>query len=165
MDLRESAQNRPRIAGQPWHTLAVSDVFARLGSDERGLASEEARARLVRYGPNELAAAARISPWSLILAQFKNILIIILLVAVALSAVLGHVLEAVVIAVIMLFAVTLGFVQEYRAERAIEALRRMAAPLANVLRDGREESVAARDLVPGDVVRLEAGERCPRTPA
>ncbi len=148
-------------SGAAWHTLPVTGVFSRIETSERGLTSDEAARRLARYGPNELAAAARISPWSLFLAQFKNILIVILLVAVALSAVLGHALEAVVIAVIMLFAVTLGFVQEYRAERAIEALRRMAAPLAAVLRDGREESIAARDLVPGDVIRLEAGAKVP----
>ena len=100
------------------------------------MSSEDATSRLAEHGPNELAASAATSPWSLVLAQFKNILILILLVAVGLSALLGHTLEAVVIAVIMLFAVVLGFVQEYRAERAMEGLRRMAAPLATALRDG-----------------------------
>ncbi len=86
-------------------------------------------------------------------------LIVILLVATALSAVLGHGVEAIAIAVIVLFAVLLGFVQEYRAERAIEALRRMAAPTATVLRDGEEREVPARELVPGDVILLRAGDR------
>ena len=88
-------------------------------------------------------------------------LIIILLVATALSAFLGHGVEAIAIAVIVLFAVLLGFVQEYRAERAIEALRQMAAPTATVLRDGEEIEIPARDLVPGDVILLRAGDKIP----
>ena len=100
-----------------------------------------------------------LSPWALLFEQFKNVLIVILLIAVGLSAFLGHGVEAIAIAVIVLFAVLLGFVQEYRAERAIEALRQMAAPTATVLRDGEEVDVPARDLVPGDVILLRAGDR------
>ena len=144
-----------------WHALSVAAVLDRLDTAESGLSSEDAARRLAETGPNELAASRRVSPWSLLLAQLKNVLILILLVAVGLSALLGHALEAVVIAVILLFAVVLGFVQEYRAERAIEGLRRMAAPVATALRDGEERDVAARELVPGDVVRLEAGARVP----
>jgi len=144
-----------------WHTLSVTAVLDRLGTSQTGLSGEDAARRLAEHGPNELAASAGPSPWSLLLAQFKNVLIVILLVAVGLSALLGHALEAVVIAVILLFAVVLGFVQEYRAERAMEGLRRMAAPVATALRDGEEREVAARELVPGDVVRLEAGARVP----
>ncbi|MGH9390341.1 MAG: cation-translocating P-type ATPase, partial [Vicinamibacteria bacterium] len=108
-----------------------------------------------------IGTAKRISPWSLLLEQFKNVLIVILLVATALSAFLGHGLEAVAIAVIVLFAVLLGFIQEYRAERAIDALREMAAPTATVLRDGEENEIPARELVPGDVVLLAAGDKVP----
>ncbi len=144
-----------------WHTLSAAAVLDHLHTTKSGLSSEDAARRLAQHGPNELAASGRISPWSLLLAQFKNVLILILLVAVGLSALLGHSLEAVVIAVILLFAVVLGFVQEYRAERAIEGLRRMAAPVATALRDGDEREVAARELVPGDVVRLVAGARVP----
>ena len=121
----------------------------------------EAQHRLAVSGPNELQAADRISPWAILLEQFQNVLIIILLVATVLSAFLGHGVEAIAIAVIVLFAVVLGFVQEFRAERAIEALRRMAAPTATVLRDGQELEVPARDLVPGDVILLRAGDRVP----
>jgi Ca2+-transporting ATPase len=119
----------------------------------------EAARRLAEYGPNELQAARRISPWAILAAQLMNVLILILLAATALSAFLGHGVEAIAISVIVLFAVVLGFVQEYRAERAIEALRRMAAPTAAVLRDGRETEVASRELVPGDVLILRAGNR------
>ena len=143
-----------------WHRLAVADVAAQLEtSPSSGLSSEEAARRLAAHGPNELEAADVIAPWQILLAQFKNVLILILLVAVGLSAVLGHATEAAVISVIVLFAAVLGFVQEYRAERAIEALRQMAAPNATVVRDGKEDDVPARELVPGDVVLLRAGDR------
>jgi Ca2+-transporting ATPase len=139
----------------------VAESLERLDTSEGGLGSAEAARRLAAHGPNELEASSRASPLRLLLAQFKNVLILILMVAVGLSALLGHTLEAVVIAVILLFAVVLGFVQEYRAERAIEGLRRMAAPVATVLRDGDERSVPARAVVPGDVILLEAGARVP----
>ena len=116
---------------------------------------------MAQYGPNELQASHGISPWSILLEQFKNILILILLAATVASAFLGHAVEAIAITVIVLFAVVLGFVQEYRAERAIEALRKMAAPTANVLRDGKEVALPARDLVPGDVFLLRAGDKVP----
>jgi Ca2+-transporting ATPase len=155
---------RENVNAQPdtlWHTLKVEDIFERLKSTPRGLSVTEAARRLDDYGPNELQVAGRISPWTILLEQFKNILIIILLFATALSAFLGHGVEAIAITVIVLFAVILGFVQEYRAERAIEALREMAAPLATVIRDGRERRVNARDLVPGDLILLATGDKVP----
>ncbi|MBI5819069.1 MAG: cation-translocating P-type ATPase [Verrucomicrobia bacterium] len=144
-----------------WHTLAIDTVCSNLASVPAGLTGAEATHRLAQHGPNELQAAHRVSPWALLAEQFKNVLVVILLVATTLSFFLGHGVEAIVIAVIVLFAVLLGFVQEYRAERAIEALRQMAAPTAAVLRDGREAQIPARDLVPGDVVLLRAGDRIP----
>ncbi len=144
-----------------WHTLSSETIFAHLQSTSNGLTNDESIRRLAEHGPNELQAAQRISPWTLLFEQFKNVLIVILLVATALSAFLGHGVEAIAIAVIVLFAVLLGFVQEYRAERAIEALRQMAAPTATVLRDGKEVELPARDLVPGDVILLRAGNKIP----
>jgi P-type Ca2+ transporter type 2C len=144
-----------------WHTLDVAEVLQRVGSGPDGLTATEAGQRLARVGPNELQAFEHTSAWHTLAAQFKNVLIVILLIATVLSGVLGHALEAVVIAVIVLFAVLLGFFQEYRAERALEALRAMAAPLGHVVRDGVETAVPARDLVPGDVVLLRAGDRVP----
>src|SRR5688500_19090192 len=102
-----------------WHQLAVTDVLRQLEADSTtGLSSTEAERRLAKHGPNELRASHGVSPWEILAAQLKNVLIVILLVAVILSAVLGHGLEAVVIGIIVGFAVLLGFVQEYRAERA-----------------------------------------------
>ena len=145
-----------------WWQLDVNETLGALSSDlTKGLSASEAGERLKKYGLNELQAAHHVSPWALLLEQFKNVLIIILLVAVVLSVFLGHGVESVAIAVIVLFAVLLGFVQEFRAERAIEALRKMAAPEASVIRDGREMDIPARELVPGDVILLRAGDKIP----
>ena len=144
-----------------WHATNTEQAFAQLRSTESGIGETEAAGRLKEFGPNEIQAAKRISAWEILLEQFKNVLILILLGATALSLVLGHGIESVVIAVIVLFAVLLGFIQEYRAERAIEALRQMAAPTATVVRDGREVKVPAREVVPGDVVVLRTGDRVP----
>lgn len=152
---------QPEQSPHAWHTLSIEEVSQHLASTLSGLSNDEAARRLSEYGPNELQAAHRISPWAILAEQFKNVLIIILLVATLLSVFLGHGIEAIAITVIVLFAVVLGFIQEYRAERAIEALRQMAAPTATVLRDGREQDIAARDLVPGDVVILRAGDKIP----
>ncbi len=131
-----------------WHQMDGVEAVRRLGSNaDRGLSAKEAAERLSEQGPNELRAAHRVTSWEVLSEQFKNVLIIILLVAVVLSALLGHAIEAAAIAIIAAFAVLLGFYQEFRAERALEALRKMAAPTASVLRDGREQSVPAREVV------------------
>ena len=144
-----------------WHVLSVDEAMRELSSGPNGLPAAQAAQRLQENGPNELQAAQRVSPWKILLDQFKNVLILILLGATLISLFLGHGIESVVIAVIVLFAVVLGFVQEYRAERAIEALRQMAAPTATVLRDGAELKIPAREVVPGDVILLRTGDRVP----
>ena len=144
-----------------WHTLTRDETYQKLNTNPQGLTSVEAAKRLLETGPNELQAARRVSPWEILLEQFKNVLILILLGAAVISLFLNHGVESIVIGVIVLFAVALGFVQEYRAERAIEALRQMAAPTATVLRDDVEIKIPARDLVPGDVIVLHTGDRIP----
>ncbi|GIW41966.1 MAG: ATPase [Candidatus Binatia bacterium] len=144
-----------------WHTLSPERTLELLGSGREGLTRAEARRRLEEWGANELEAVGGVSPWKIFFQQFQNVLVVLLLVATAISAFLGHGVEAVAITVIVLFAVVLGFVQEYRAERAIEALRKMAAPTATVLRAGREEEIPARELVPGDILLLRTGDRVP----
>lgn len=144
-----------------WHTLSVKKAFELLSAAGSGLSAKEAGRRLRQYGPNELVSADHVSPWGVFANQFKNILIIILLIATAISAFLGHAIESIAIAVIVLFAIVLGFIQEYRAERAIEALEKMAAPNAKALRDGVEVDIPAREVVPGDLVLLGVGDKIP----
>jgi len=146
---------------QHWHNLDTSEALAYLASKREGLSQQEAQHRLAQFGPNELAEKEKISAWKILLEQFKNFLIIILLVAVALSAITGEVADAIVIFIIVLFAAGLGFIQEYRAERAMEALKRMAAPTTSVLRDRREIEIPAHEVVPGDIVLLKTGDRIP----
>ena len=142
-----------------WHCLTAEEILEKLGATTAGLGSAEAAVRLERYGANMIKAERRVNPMHLLFQQFQNVLIIILLVATGLSAFLGHGLEALTIVVIVVFAVLLGFIQEFRAEKAIEALRMMAAPLARVRRDGQDVYINATDLVPGDVLLLNAGDR------
>ena len=140
----------------------LDEVIARFETSlERGLSGEVARKRLEELGANELAQEERVSPIKLFFAQFKNTLIIILLVATILSALLGEIVDAAIIAVIVLFCAVLSFVQEYRADHALKALKKMLAPTIRVLRDGVEARVPSRELVPGDVMLLEAGDRIP----
>jgi Ca2+-transporting ATPase len=156
------ADTAPPLPAEAWYSQPVEAVIRQLNTDaDRGLASEEAARRLAEHGLNELQTAGRISAWAILVEQFKNVLIIILLIATAFSAFLGEGVDAIAIAVIVLFAVVLGFVQEYRAERAIEALRQMAAPTAAVLRDGNEIEIPAREVAPGDVTLLRAGDKIP----
>ncbi|OGA74148.1 MAG: ATPase [Betaproteobacteria bacterium RIFCSPLOWO2_12_FULL_65_14] len=143
-----------------WHSSDVAAVLGELRTDpSRGLAAAEAAQRLASQGANELAQKGRTSPLRLFLSQFRNTLVVILIVATVLSALLGELADAAIIAAIVLFCAALGFIQEYRAERALDALKRMLAPTVRVLRDGNEVRIPSRDLVPGDVMLLEAGDR------
>src|SRR5688572_32905878 len=144
-----------------WHTLPVGIALDHLATGFDGLSASNAAQRLRVHGANELETTTRESAWRTLAAQFQNVLILILLAGTIVSGFLGHTLEAVVITVIVLFAVLLGFIQEHRAGRALEALKKMAAPLGRVIRDGEERLVPARDLVPGDVIVLRAGDRVP----
>ncbi len=144
------------------HAVAGEDVVRALRTDGvHGLTEGEAVARLAIHGPNELPTSGRPSALSVFVAQLKNVLSLILLLAIVLSLALGHGVEAVSIGTIFLFSILLGFVQELRAEKALDALRRMSAPHATVVRDGAARRIPARELVPGDVIRLEAGDLVP----
>ncbi|MBI5729362.1 MAG: cation-translocating P-type ATPase [Candidatus Magasanikbacteria bacterium] len=145
-----------------FHTLPAAAALSKLNVDAaRGLRGDEARKRLQKFGPNELVVIKRVSPFVLFLKQFKNVLIIILLVAATLTGFLGNTTEAATIGAIIVLAAVLGFVQEFRAERALEALRELSAPLALVVRDGREIDIPARELAPGDIILLATGDRVP----
>ena len=150
------------MATSLWHSMDVDLVLKELQVDpHRGLAPEEAQSRLGQYGPNELRQEEKASPLALFFNQFKNILIIILLIATLLSALVGEYVDAAIIFVIIVFCAGLGFIQEYRAERALEALKNMLTPTITVLRGGQEWEAPSKDLVPGDVLVLEAGDKIP----
>jgi len=145
-----------------WHSMEVDQVLRELNTDPyQGLSDEEVRNRLEKYGYNELKKEERVSPFTLFINQFKNILIVILIGAIALSASVGEVVDAAIIGIIVIFCAVLGFVQEYRAERALDALKKMLSPTITVIRGGKEEEVPSKDLVPGDIVLLEAGDKIP----
>ncbi|MDD3580997.1 MAG: HAD-IC family P-type ATPase, partial [Desulfobacca sp.] len=151
--------NSENDATPHFHTLSLSEVLAALDTSPQGLEAAQAAERLERYGFNELVAGTKISLLGLLLGQFKNILIIILLIAVAISLTLGETLDAMVILAIVLASTILGFFQEYRAEKAVQALKRMAAPTASVIREGEELMIPAREVVPGDLLVLHTGDR------
>lgn len=143
-----------------WTTLNSGELCRRLGTDPgSGLAEKEVEKRRRRWGENLLAAASRVSLPLLFLNQFKDFMVLVLLGATLLAALLGEISDALTILVIVLLNAFLGLIQEYRAERSLEALQKLAAPRARVLRDGRQQLVAAADVVPGDLVLLEAGDR------
>jgi len=144
-----------------WHQLGPEDVTNRLQSSGNGLASDEARNRLEQFGPNELIEKKRKSWVMMFLDQFKDFMILVLIAAAVIAGVLGEPSDTIAITVIVLLNAVLGFVQEYRAEKAMAALKKMAGSSATVLRDGRPEMISAEQLVPGDLVFLEAGNVVP----
>ncbi|WP_200907039.1 cation-translocating P-type ATPase [Desulfatitalea tepidiphila] len=144
-----------------WHRLDSNEAARKLKSSETGLAAEEARRRYAQYGPNELIEKQRKSLWMMFLDQFKDFMILVLIAAAFVAGVIGEPADSIAIAVIVMLNAVLGFVQEYRAEKAMDALKKLAAPSAVVIRDGQAASVAAAQLVPGDLVILEAGNVVP----
>jgi magnesium-transporting ATPase (P-type) len=145
-----------------WHALDASEAVARIDSDARGgLSAEEAARRLDHYGANRLPEEPRESPFVRFLKQFHNVLIYVLLAASVLTAVLGEWIDTGVILAVVLVNAIIGFIQEGKAEQALEGIRRMLSLEADVVRDGRRRRVPAEDLVPGDVVLLDGGDRVP----
>ena len=152
----------PPPASPAWHAQSAEGVAGQLAIDPaNGLSSQEAQARLEREGPNSLAERARRPAWLKFLDQFKSVLIVVLLGAAVLAGVVGDLGDAVVIGLVILINACLGFFQEHRAEAALSALKNMLAPEARVRRDGRTSLISAADLVPGDLLLLEAGDRVP----
>jgi len=144
------------------HAVPAAVVAERLATDiAAGLASDVAASRLAVYGANELDRGEHLSPARILLAQLTSPMIVLLAAAGALSAALGDVTEAVVIFVVVVLNAWIGFRQEYRAEKAMAALQAMVTPMVRVVRDGSPREIQARELVPGDMVLLEAGSRVP----
>src|SRR3990172_5878029 len=142
-----------------WWTLEASDVLASLESSRHGLPEPEARGRLDVYGPNSLQEAPRVSPLVFFLNQFKSPLIYILLASAALTAALRELTDMTIITAVLVLNATIGFFQEYRAERALQALRQLAVPRTFVLRDGQDREIDSREVVPGDILLLQSGSK------
>ena len=149
------------MASKSWHAMSPEEALKSLNCTETGLSQAEAQERLAQYGPNELQKEKRASPIKMFFEQFTDILIIILLIATALSVAIGEIVDAIVIIAIVLATAMLGFVEEFRSEKAVEALKKMTAPTAMVLRDGKEVKVSASEIVPGDVILLYTGDKVP----
>ncbi len=144
-----------------WHTLSIEDTLNKLGSKLEGLSSNEAREKAQHHGPNELEEGKKKSVLAMLFAQFKDVMILILLVAAIISGIVGDFTDTIVILVIVLLNAFLGFIQEFRAEKAMLALKQMSVTQARVFRDRQLAWLSAVELVPGDIVLLEAGNAVP----
>ncbi|NLB75143.1 MAG: cation-translocating P-type ATPase [Crenarchaeota archaeon] len=144
-----------------WHSETIEAVMEQLKVTNSGLDSNEASQRLITYGANELKKEKGKSPIKLFIGQFTNVLMIILLIAIGLSIAVGEPTDALIILAIVIASAVLGFTQEYRSEKAVEALKKMAAPNAIAIRDDKEIKIPATQLVPGDIVLLYTGDKIP----
>jgi Ca2+-transporting ATPase len=157
-----------------WHAMDVDALLRDLRTGRKGLQAKEASRRLIEYGPNELEEKKRRTAIQMLLGEFKDVFILMLIAATVFSVIVGYYesllypasgietyADAIAIGVIVLLVVVAGFVQEYRAEKAVDALKRLAAPKARVLRDGREAIIYAREVVPGDLLLIETGDTVP----
>ncbi len=145
----------------PWHAREPQAAMSAFQTSPQGLSGEEAAARLEQFGPNRLPSAKRQGPLKRLLRQFHNLLIYVLLASAATSLLLGHATDAAVIMGVVLLNAIIGFLQEGRAEQALEAIKGMIDPKASVVRDGRRLTIAADQIAPGDIVLIEAGDRVP----
>ncbi|MDO9538317.1 MAG: calcium-translocating P-type ATPase, SERCA-type [Thermoplasmata archaeon] len=149
------------MATANWHAQSAEKSLFGLGSESTGLSSADAVKRLEKHGPNELTVQKSTSPLTIFLSQFKELMVIILIIATVISAALGEYVDAIVIIIIVILNSILGFFQEYKAEKALLALQQLSAPHAAVLRGGKEISIPARELVPGDIIILRTGDMVP----
>ncbi len=152
----------PAPKATPWHTLAPAALLEKLKTDpEIGLTAAEVQSRRATYGRNELVDYGVKSPFAILFDQLKDTMVLVLIGAATISVLLGHAKDAIVVLAIVVINAIIGFVQEYRAEKAMAALRQLSAPHVKVRRDGRWDEIDAFDLVPGDIILLEAGSAIP----
>ncbi len=147
--------------GKRWHSRSVDELFESLDTSEEGLSQKEARKRLKKHGKNEIEEKEAISPFKIFLEQFQDFLIWILIAAVVISLLVGHTIDAYLILTIILANGIFGFVQDWKAEQSIQALKDMASPKAVVHRDGRKRKIDSIDIVPGDVISVSQGDSVP----
>ncbi|MEK7279693.1 MAG: calcium-translocating P-type ATPase, PMCA-type [Nitrospirota bacterium] len=144
-----------------WHQMEIKDILEALKTSSGGLSGTEAERRLSEYGPNRLKEAKKKTPLLILLDQFKDFMILVLIGAAIISGIIGDPEDTIVIVIIVFLNALIGFIQEYRAERALEALKSMATPVVTVRRDGKLEKVRSEDIVPGDIIILETGMMLP----
>jgi magnesium-transporting ATPase (P-type) len=158
---KEDANRRRGDRSKAWHAMDHNEVLSALGVGDNGLTQDQAQRRLDEYGPNELPSEERPGALRRLLGQFKNVLIYILLVAAVLAALLGEWVDMVVILAVVVINAVIGFIQEGKAEQAMESIRGMLSPKARALRNGEPRELDAEGLVPGDIVLLRSGDRVP----
>jgi len=144
-----------------WYSMEKKQLLESLKATEKGLSTEEAERRLKEFGPNELVEKKGVTPLQIFLGQFKDIFVIMLLIAIGISVAISEFVDAATIGAIVFLNSIVGFVQEYRSEKAMEAMKQLTAPKARVMRDGTEMFIPSKEVVPGDIVLLEAGDRIP----
>ena len=144
-----------------WHKKRKEEILQIFYTSEQGLSEREAKERLKKFGFNEIVERKEISPLIIFLRQFKNFLIIILLVAVFVSFLAGRKDDTILIFTVLLLNALIGFFQEYKAEKAMEALKRLLVPKTKVIREGKQKTIPSRELVPGDIILLEEGDKVP----
>lgn len=145
---------------KPWYSCSIDEAIEYWQTDRfNGLSTKEVQTRLSKFGSNEMIEQDKISCWKRFIAQFQDFMVLVLLVATLISAMLGEYIDAITILAIVILNAILGFVQEYRAEQSLAALKKLTAPTARLLRNGMIQSVPAKDVVPGDIVILETGDR------
>lgn len=144
-----------------WYQLSLRDIYHKLETSEKGLTDEEAKNRIARYGPNKLAEQEKISKLKILLHQFTSPLIYILLIAGLVTIFLKEYIDSGVIFAVVILNAIIGYIQEYKAEESVRALRKMVVPKARVLRDGKEKEINSEELVPGDIVILSSGTKVP----
>jgi P-type Ca2+ transporter type 2C len=143
------------------HYKKIEELFRELNTSKEGLTEKTAQKKLEEHGFNEIAQKKKINPVKIFLSQFANVVIYILIAALAISIFLGETVDAIVIGAIVIANAIIGFIQEYKAEKSIEALKKLASLKATVIRDGREKDIDAKELVPGDIIKLESGDKVP----
>ena len=158
----DTAHMKTAIDGVAWYAMSVDEVVERIATDgTQGLNSAEASARLQKYGPNRLPEGKRRGPFMRFLAQFNNVLVYVLLGAGFIKLMLGLWVDASIILGVVILNAALGFVQEGKAERALDSIRNMLSAEARSLRGGETRLIPAEQLVPGDIVLLESGDKIP----
>ncbi|NIQ05565.1 MAG: HAD-IC family P-type ATPase [Candidatus Korarchaeota archaeon] len=143
------------------HSVPAKEVLQHFDSSEEGLSQQEAKKRLKKYGMNKIEREKGISPVQIFLSEFNDPLVLLLIGSLAISALIQHFTDAIVIGIIVVANGIIGFVQEFRAEKSLEALKEMLEPTAIVIREGHKQEISAEEIVPGDVISLEPGDRVP----